>query len=456
MGGEDRILYDMKKIIMLCIVVLITITFIGCAQASTTSGALSGVSTQNPGVSNPDTETSNPPSVVTYTVTFNANDGIIESEKMTIAVAAGGVIENLPRPIREDYAFDKWYIDQSFTQEFTSTTVVTGNITVYANWYSGNLSDEYYVLEGDSYTVSGVATNLKGDVIISGMHNGKPVTAIDDKAFAGCSGITSVIIPDTVTSIGDDAFNWCINLKTIEIPESVTEIGKAAFRYCHDLESITIPNGVETIGAYAFATCYALKEVKLGENVKTIADYAFTRCYALESIVLPDSVESIGYRAFDECYALKNVVIGSGLKDLTLYAFYSCNALESFAVSADNTNYMSFDGVLYSKDGKSLYQYPAGKIATQFVFPAEVERVEYVAFRNAVNLERIYIPSKVTTIGENAFFGCTSVEVYTEIAEASKPYSSGYAYWHTGWHAKWNYVDSTGNLVPVYWESINP
>lgn len=59
---------------------------------------------------------------------------------------------------------------------------------------------------------------------------------------------TSYIIPDRVTSIGDFAFMYCISLKSITIPNSVTSVGCDAFRWCVLLESIIIPESVPSIG----------------------------------------------------------------------------------------------------------------------------------------------------------------------------------------------------------------
>ena len=86
------------------------------------------------------------------------------------------------------------------------------------------------------------------------------VTAIDHAAFLGCTGLTSVSIPEMVTSIGNTVFSGCTSLA-----------------------SITIPNSVTSIGVYAFENCTALKEVELGSGLQSIGTYAFHGCTALES-----------------------------------------------------------------------------------------------------------------------------------------------------------------------------
>ena len=82
----------------------------------------------------------------------------------------------------------------------------------------------------------------------------KGVTSIANRAFFGCSSLTSITIPEGVKSIGNSAFNSCRSLTSITIPESVTNFGDNAFRNC-SLTSITIPEGVTTIGDDAFYGC---------------------------------------------------------------------------------------------------------------------------------------------------------------------------------------------------------
>ena len=77
-------------------------------------------------------------------------------------------------------------------------------------------------------------------------------------AFDGCSGLTSVIIPNSVTCIGSHAFLGCSGLASISIPNSVTSIGSHAFSGCSGLASITIPNSVMSIGDNAFYSCSGL------------------------------------------------------------------------------------------------------------------------------------------------------------------------------------------------------
>ena len=84
---------------------------------------------------------------------------------------------------------------------------------------------------------------------------------IGEEAFNGCSGLTSLTIPNSVTSIGYRAFYGCSGLTSLTIPNSVTSIGENAFSGCSGLTSLTIPNSVTSIGKNAFYCCSGVKEI---------------------------------------------------------------------------------------------------------------------------------------------------------------------------------------------------
>lgn len=131
------------------------------------------------------------------------------------------------------------------------------------------------------YIVTDCVSNYVGDIIIPDEIDGLPVTAIGTDAFRDCTGITSVVIPDSVTSIGGSAFRGCTNLKEIDLPDNITSIPGAMCFGCTKLESVTIPNGVVSIGGYAFSGCTSLKTTVIPDSVTNIGGSVFANCKSL-------------------------------------------------------------------------------------------------------------------------------------------------------------------------------
>ena len=128
--------------------------------------------------------------------------------------------------------------------------------------------------------------------------------SISDNAFSGCSGLTSVTIPESVTSIGSAAFNGCSGLTSIAIPDGVTRISNYAFDGCSGLTSITIPNSVTSIGEWAFYKCSGLTSITIPNRATSIGESAFSGCSGLTSITIGNSVTSISDGAFHDCSGL--------------------------------------------------------------------------------------------------------------------------------------------------------
>ena len=137
------------------------------------------------------------------------------------------------------------------------------------------------------------------------MIDGKPVTSIGAKVYAGTSQRV-FIIPDTVTDIGEEAFADCHTLKEVKIGKNVTNIGKGAFRFSMPLKSITIPGSVENIGEGAFFGCRTLADITLQEGVTSIGEEVFVNTY-IKVITIPKSIKSVGKDAFESCTRLTAV-----------------------------------------------------------------------------------------------------------------------------------------------------
>jgi hypothetical protein len=159
-------------------------------------------------------------------------------------------------------------------------------------------------------TEAGILT-ISGEGAMPDYFYYKPSTYYDSPPpwHAHSTYIKKVVFTGNVTSIGDWAFDGCTGLTSITIPNSVKSIGDATFDNCTALTGITIPNGVTSIGSYAFRRCTGLTSVTIGNSVTNIGVGAFDGCTGLTSITIPDSVKSIGDSAFYNCTGLTSVTI---------------------------------------------------------------------------------------------------------------------------------------------------
>lgn len=212
-------------------------------------------------------------------------------------------------------------------------------------------------------------------------HNGKPVVAIADEAFKFYVFLNQVIIPDTVKVIGESAFEGCILLMKCDIPESVTEIQRRAFIGCMTLKKIEIPDGVISIGEEAFVDAMSF----------SMGDYS----------KVPDILtKRIKFDLSEVCSTVK---ISKTVENIGSKAFGAMAMATEFEVDSENQYFSSVDGILCSKDGTKLIQYPAGKADESFTIPDYIAEIGPWAFHKNTNLKTLIIPNHIEKIGGSAF-----------------------------------------------------
>ena len=236
------------------------------------------------------------------------------------------------------------------------------------------------------------------------------VTSIGSGAFYDCISLTSVTIGNSVTSIGEYAFYDCISLTSVTIGNSVTSIGRYAFNDCTSLTAIAIPDSVTSIENYAFYSCDSLTSVTIGNGVTSIGSSAFSDCSRLTSVTIPDSVTSIGWSAFAYCTSLTSVTIGNSVTSIRESAFSWCTGLTSIHYTGDMVSWLEKNWHRSVMSGGRVLCIDGTKVEGKLVIPNGIASIPSYAFAYQTGITSITIPDGVTSIGGSAFNNCTSLE----------------------------------------------
>ena len=249
------------------------------------------------------------------------------------------------------------------------------------------------------------------NVVIPSEIEGAPVTSIWDAAFADCTSLESVVIPDSVTYLANNAFSGCTSLKDVTVPDLGGELNVYTFNGCTAIEnmyikenseyyssvdgiiynkdqtkliycpptkqSAVILDSVKEIDGCAFSSCSLIKSIILPEGVTSIGWYAFSDCTSLESINFPDTLTSIDEGAFSGCISIVGDITLNTMETISTHAFSGCTSLES----------VTMDG--------------------------SVSNIGYGAFSDCTSLQSVTIGSSVQSIEYAVFFGCKSLKSVT-------------------------------------------
>ena len=216
----------------------------------------------------------------------------------------------------------------------------------------------------------------------------QPIKFIDNRVKALCV--------DSWDTNGDAELSY-------EEAAAVTDIGTTFERSAIiSFTELAYFTGLSYIANEAFLNCGSLKKIELPHNITSIGEWAFGGCNSLTSVAIPDSVTSIGTSAFAGCSSLTSVTIPDSVTEIGYSAFQECSSLKSFY-----GKFASEDNRCLIVDGKLIAFAPVG--LTEYIIPDSVTSIGDYAFAGCSSLTSVTIPNSVNTIGDSAFWGCSSL-----------------------------------------------
>ena len=299
---------------------------------------------------------------------------------------------------------------------------------------------------------------------------GAGVTSVGENAFLGCTALKSVTLPAGLQTLGESAFSGCDALTRIELPASLETIGvnaldggslteikvqtgnthfeaedgvlynkgkTALLHYPCKKPGATfaVPASVTTIEVYAFRECAALENITLPDALETIENFAFSECTALKSVTIPKKVGTIGDFAFQLCTGLKDVTvlwntpltIPPGVfaaitppTGVTLHVpggtgeAYQGNAVWG-ELTIEELPWGDFDtGLHWAYDDAThtlTITNPTPGSPKPIPDFADQDKQPWKAYRG--DIQKVTIGAGVTSVGQNAFLGCTALKSVT-------------------------------------------
>ena len=299
------------------------------------------------------------------------------------------------------------------------------------------------------------------------------VTVIGDYAFDCCDALLYIYNTDNIEYIGEWAFqntgyynndyNWGNGvlylgnhllslgfndeIQNFTVKDGTKTIAGGAFMNCTSLEKVTLPDGLVSMGSWAFSYCSSLTEIELPSTLNTIGYSAFEGCLSLESIVIPETITEISYQTFSGCESLTSITIPKSVTNIGYGAFRDCYNLATVYYGGSQTGWNGVeidDDNNYLLDAEIICKGSSGGGGGGGVTPTPVlasgtcgDNLEWTLYTNGNlaisgngdmddwssalapwyeyrdSIKTVDIGDNVTSIGNYAFYNCTSITSVT-------------------------------------------
>lgn len=280
------------------------------------------------------------------------------------------------------------------------------------NWFETQIdwtkpetfSNLYKDNQGVYYTSSAMTTVVAVD--------NTPVADGQNKAFSG----TEIVLPDSVITISGymeivngvatpkGAFEGLTTLETIKLGNNVKTIGAQSFKDCPLIKEITLPTTTTDIGSFAFSGCEKLDTINLS-NITTIGTQAFANTIKLKTLNFGDQpkINKIGNGAFMNSGLSGKLDLSTATKATNLYE------IGSYAFSGTGLTEVVLPSNLTSL-GAGVFQDCKQLVKINNLDKTQVKIIKPSTFQGCVELKNVSFPSKLLSIGDNAFNNAKKLE----------------------------------------------
>ncbi|MCI6509250.1 MAG: leucine-rich repeat domain-containing protein, partial [Bacilli bacterium] len=275
-----------------------------------------------------------------------------------------------------------------------------------------------YSIIDNSYIVIIGYKGENENIVIPSVIDGLPVIAIDDLAFLNNKTIKSVELAESLLTIGGSILSGCSNLEKLVI-NNISIFGNAkslfgrieydnsystgGYYVPSNFTNLTI-NGDAEIPSYVFNGISTLTDVTIDEGITSIGSNAFANCSSLTTLKLPGSLRKIDYGAFNNTNNINIIYFNGTIEDW-------CH-IEMTLVDFDNPpTPVNYDSKVFMKNGNNEYEE-----VTEITIPDSITKINDYQFYNFNNVTKLILNRNITSIGNNAFYGCALTEVLIPIS----------------------------------------
>lgn len=308
-----------------------------------------------------------------------------------------------------------------------------------------NGKDEEVVISKDIEIIGKSAFQSNDKLKKLTFESGSKIKAISRRAFEDCSKLEEIELPNTITSIGSSAFDGCTSLTNVTLPSALASLDFGAFYDCISLQAITLNEGLETIGEDAFYNCGKLVDVTLPSTLVSLGANAFYNCTALNLSVASNNTnyvitKNVLYHNVENnkkelVLSLDSTIteiknIDASVVTICANAYYNASKVTTIDIPTTVTTIEenAFSGCAQVSDvtlpfiGTSI----DSSFAFKAVFGNSTQNIRLVtikqgtriiekAFKNLSTIRSIDLPNTITSLGSEAFAGCTSLQNVTNL-----------------------------------------